>query len=230
MHYIFEGIQKAIQFIFTLDPKVFSAVWVSLRTSLVAVAFATLIGVPLGFVVATHTFRGRQPVITLLNSLMALPTVVVGLTVYAFLSRQGPLGPFGLLYTPTAMVVGQFILATPIIAALTLSAVQSTDPRVRDTAITLGASPWQTALTITVEAKYAIIAAIIAGFGRVIAEVGSAMMLGGNIRGYTRTMTTTIALETSKGEFGLGLALGIILLIVAFSVNILFQYLQKAKV
>jgi tungstate transport system permease protein len=230
MHYIFEGIQKAIQFIFTLDPKVFSAVWVSLRTSLVAVVFATLIGVPLGFIVATHTFRGRQPVITLLNSLMALPTVVVGLTVYAFLSRQGPLGPFGLLYTPTAMVVGQFILATPIIAALTLSAVQSTDPRVRDTAITLGASPWQTALTITVEAKYAIIAAIIAGFGRVIAEVGSAMMLGGNIRGYTRTMTTTIALETSKGEFGLGLALGIILLIVAFSVNILFQYLQKAKV
>lgn len=230
MQYIFEGIQKAFQFILALDPKVVTAVLVSLRTSLIAVLLATLVGAPVGFIIATHEFRGKGPLTTILQTLMALPTVVVGLTVYSFLSRQGPFGSLGLLYTPTAMVVGQFILATPIIAALTLSAVQGIDPRLRDTAMTLGASRLQTALTITAETRFAIMAAIIAGFGRVIAEVGSAMMLGGNIKGYTRTMTTAIALETSKGEFGLGIALGIILLIVAFSVNILFQTLQKAEV
>lgn len=230
MNYIFEGILKAFQFILALDPKVFTAVWVSLRTSLIAVTLATIAGVPIGFMVATYEFRGKGPLITVLQTLMALPTVVVGLTVYSFLSRQGPFGSLGLLYTPAAMVVGQFILATPIIAALTLSAVQGIDPRLRDTAMTLGASRLQTALTITAETRFAIMAAIIAGFGRIIAEVGSAMMLGGNIKGFTRTMTTAIALETSKGEFGLGIALGIILLIVAFSVNILFQTLQKAEV
>ena len=230
MEYILEGIVKAFELIFSLDTNVFSAVWVSLRTSFTAIFLASITGVPLGFIVATHDFRGKRPTVTLLNTLMALPTVVVGLTVFSFISRQGPFGPLGLLYTPTAMIIGQFILATPIVAALSISAVQSTDPRVRETAITLGASPLQTALTITSEAKFAITAAIIAGFGRVIAEVGSAMMLGGNIRGYTRTMTTTIALETSKGEFGLGIALGIILLLVAFTINILFQSLQKREV
>ncbi|UCE18940.1 MAG: ABC transporter permease [Gemmatimonadota bacterium] len=227
MQYLFEGIAKALSLISSLDPEVLSAVWVSLRTSVTAIAFASLIGVPIGFLVATHNFRGKRPVVLLLNTLMALPTVVVGLIVYSFLSRQGPLGPLGLLYTPSAMVVGQFILATPIVAALTLTAVQGIDPRVRQTAVTLGANRLQLAMTMTSEARFAITAAIIAGFGRIIAEVGSAMMLGGNIRGYTRTMTTTIALETSKGEFALGIALGVILLIVAFTVNILFQALQR---
>jgi tungstate transport system permease protein len=227
MQYLLEGIAKAFRLISSLDPDVLSAVWVSLRTSVIAIAFASLIGVPIGFAVATQNFRGKGPVVTLLNTLMALPTVVVGLIVYSFLSRQGPLGPLGLLYTPAAMIVGQFILATPIVAALTLTAVQGIDPRVRDTAVTLGASRLQLVLTMTAEARFAIMAAIIAGFGRIIAEVGSAMMLGGNIKGYTRTMTTTIALETSKGEFGLGIALGIILLTVAFTVNILFQTLQR---
>ena len=227
MQYLLEGIAKAFLLISSLDPEVFSAVWVSLRTSFIAIVLASLISVPIGFLVATQNFRGKRPIVTLLNTLMALPTVVVGLIVYSFLSRQGPLGPLGLLYTPTAMVLGQFILATPIVAALTLTAVQGIDPRVRETAITLGASRLQLALTMTTEARFAITAAIIAGFGRIIAEVGSAMMLGGNIRGYTRTMTTTIALETSKGEFGLGIALGIILLAVAFTINILFQTLQR---
>ncbi|MFQ6092265.1 MAG: ABC transporter permease [bacterium] len=230
MDYILDGVAKAIELVLSLNPEVFSAVWVSLRTSLTAIVLASLFGVPLGFVVATYDFRGKRPVVTLLNTLMALPTVVVGLTVYSFISRQGPLGSSGLLYTPAAMVIGQFILATPLVAALTLSAVQSVDPRVQDTAVTLGASRLQLALTIITEAKFAITAAIIAGFGRVIAEVGSAMMLGGNIKGYTRTMTTTIALKTSKGEFGLGIALGIILLIVAFTINILFHSLQRREV
>jgi len=183
--------------------------------------------VPLGFIIATRQFPGKRTVATILNTLMALPTVVVGLTVYAFISRRGPLGMFGLLYTQTAMVIGQIILATPIIAALTMSAIQGVDVKVRKTALTLGATATQAAWTVLSEAKFGLMAAIIAGFGRIIAEVGSAMMIGGNIKGSTRTITTAIALETSKGEFGLGIALGIILLIIAFGINILLHHFQK---
>jgi len=159
--------------------------------------------------------------------MLSLPTVVVGLFVFSFISRQGPLGFLGLLFTPTAMVIGQFILAIPIITALTISAVQGVDRRVRPTALTLGANRLQTSITVLTEVRFALMAAIIAGFGRIIGEVGSAIMLGGNIRNYTRTITTAIALETSKGEFGFAIALGIILMIVAFSVNILFRYFQQ---
>jgi tungstate transport system permease protein len=161
---------------------------------------------------------------------MAIPTVVIGLFVFSFISRQGPLGVLGLLFTPAAMVVGQFLLATPIVVALSYAAIQGIDPRVKMTALTLGARSHQVIITLLLEARFAIIAAVIAGFGRVIGEVGSAMMLGGNIRGYTRTISTAIALETSKGEFSLGLALGMILLTVALSVNIALRYLQhKSK-
>jgi len=198
-----------------------------LRVSCTAIIFAIIIGVPLGFIIATRQFPGKRTVATILNTLMALPTVVVGLTVYAFISRRGPLGMFGLLYTQTAMVIGQIILATPIIAALTMSAIQGVDVKVRKTALTLGATATQAAWTVLSEAKFGLMAAIIAGFGRIIAEVGSAMMIGGNIKGSTRTITTAIALETSKGEFGLGIALGIILLIIAFGINILLHHFQK---
>ncbi len=160
---------------------------------------------------------------------MALPTVVVGLLVYSLTSRQGPLGPLELLFTPKAMIIGQFILAAPIIVALTISATQAIDPRVKITAMTLGAGPLRTAVTVLSEARFALMAAVVAGFGRVIAEVGCALMVGGNIRGYTRTMTTAIALETAKGEFAFGLALGFILLAVAFFVNILFHWLQSRE-
>jgi tungstate transport system permease protein len=153
--------------------------------------------------------------------------VLIGLFVFSLISRQGPLGFLGLLFTPSAMIIGQFILAIPIIIALTISAVQGVDARVRPTALTLGANHFQTILTVLTEARFALMAAIIAGFGRVIGEVGSALMLGGNIRNYTRTITTAIALETSKGEFGFAIALGIILMVVAFSVNILFRYFQQ---
>jgi tungstate transport system permease protein len=151
---------------------------------------------------------------------MALPTVVVGLLVYILLSRSGAFGFLGILYTPTAIVVGQFILALPIITALTYAAASSVDARVRKTAESLGAGPSQAAWMVLKEARLGIVAAVIAGFGRVIAEVGSAVMVGGNIRGYTRTMTTTIALETSKGNFVLGITLGLILLVVALSINL----------
>ncbi|MBC8422685.1 ABC transporter permease [bacterium] len=201
--------------------EVFTIMGVSLRVSLLATALATLVSVPAGFALAVSSFRGKRVLVTIVTTLMALPTVVVGLLVYILLSRSGPLGFFGLLYTPTAMVVGQFILALPIITAFTYVAVSSVDKRVRKTAETLGAGPFQASWMVLTEGRLGIVAAIVAGFGRVITEVGSALMVGGNIRGYTRTMTTTITLETAKGNFELGLTLGLILLVVALSINMI---------
>ena len=176
--------------------------------------------------IALSELRGKRFIITVLNTMMALPTVVVGLLVYFFICRHGPFGKFGLLFTPQAIVIGGVILATPIISALTLTQVQSIDKRVRKTAFSLGTSEFGSNVALLKEGKFGILAAIICGFGRVIAEVGSAMMLGGNIKGYTRTMTTQIALGTAKGEFKLSLMLGIVLLFIAFSINALFNYFQ----
>ena len=229
MEYLWKGVTEAIRLIISLDGEVFRTVLLSLRISLAATLLASLIGVPLGFLISAHEFPFKRPIITVFNTLLSLPTVVVGLFLYSLLSRRGPLGLLGLLFTPTAMVIGQFILATPIIVALTISAIQSMDPRAKMTAMTLGAGAVQTALTVLSEARFALTAAVIAGFGRVIAEVGTAMMVGGNIKGYTRIMTTAIALETSKGEFAFALSLGIILLTVAFSINVLFHYLQAKR-
>jgi tungstate transport system permease protein len=201
--------------------EVFQIMGVSLRVSLGATALATLFSVPSGFLLAVSSFRGKHALVTIINTLLALPTVVVGLLVYMLLSHTGPLGPLGILYTPAARVVGEFILALPIITALTYAAVSGIDGRVRKTAESLGASPFQASWMVLKEGRLGIIAAIIAGFGRVIAEVGSAIMVGGNIRGYTRTMTTAITLETAKGNFTMGLTLGVILLVVALSVNLL---------
>jgi tungstate transport system permease protein len=232
MGYILEGFRQAFYLIFSFDREVFSAVFVSLRVSFTAIVFATVVGLPLGFWVAVKDFRGKRFVTTLLNTLMALPTVVVGLTVYSFISRRGPLGSLNLLFTPYAMVIGQFILATPIIAALTISAIHSIDENVSATALTLGASGGQAALMVVREARVGLLAAVITGFGRIIGEVGAAMMLGGNIRRVTRTISTAIALQTSMGEFERGIALGIILmtihlLIVALMINTLFPYFQR---
>jgi len=227
MDYLFEGLINALKLIFAFDYEVMNCTWVSLKISFVAIILASLIGVPLGFFIGANNFKGKKIVITLFNTLMALPTVVVGLFVFSFVSRQGPLGVLRLLFTPTAMIIGQFILATPIITALSISAIQGIDPRIRITLITLGARSYQVVFALMLEARFAIMAAVIAGFGRIIGEVGSAMMLGGNIRGYTRSITTAIALETSKGEFSLGLSLGIILLTVALSVNIMLRFLQQ---
>ena len=229
MNYVFDGFTSALKMLVTLDREILTIILVSLKVCTASTLFATLWGVPLGFGVANKDFWGKQAVITVLNTLTAMPTVVVGLLMYALISRQGPVGSLGLLYTPWAMVMGQTILIIPIIAALSLSAVQSVDKRVKKTALTLGANRWQIAWMIFSEGKYALLAAIITGFGRVFAEVGISMMVGGNIRGYTRNITTAIALETSKGEFALGLALGIVLLIVAFSINVLFHYFQQSS-
>ncbi len=209
--------------------EVFEIMGVSLRVSLCAVALATLVSVPAGFMLAVSSFRAKSALVTIVTTLMALPTVVVGLLVYILLSRSGPLGSLGLLYTPTAIVVGQFILALPIITAFTYAAVSSVDERVRKTAETLGASPFQASWMVLKEGRLGVIAAIVAGFGRVVAEVGSAIMVGGNIRGYTRTMTTAISLETAKGDFALGLTLGVILLVVALSINLAVHHFLGRK-
>ncbi len=229
LDFIIEGIRKAFQLIFTLDSEIFSIVLLSLKVSLTAVILASLLGVYLGFLMAVKDYWGKRFTVSLVNTLLALPTVVIGLIVYSLISRRGPLGIFGLLYTPSAMIIGQFILAVPIIIALTHSAVQGIDKRVRNTALTLGATEAQSAWTVIKEARYAVLAAVITGFGRVIAEVGAAMMLGGNIKGSTRVMTTAIALETAKGEFGFAIALGIILLFVSFGINILLHYFQDKR-
>jgi tungstate transport system permease protein len=229
MEYLWEGIKEAIRLIISLDNEVSRTVLLSLRISLTATLLASLVGIPLGFLISTREFFLKRPVITFFNTLLSLPTVVVGLFLYSLLSKRGPLGLLDLLFTPSAMMLGQFILATPIIVAFAISAIQALDPRIKWTAMTLGAGPVCTAVAVLSEARFALTSAVIAGFGRVIAEVGAAMMVGGNIKGYTRVMTTAIALETSKGEFAFALSLGFILIAVAFSVNILFHYFQGKR-
>ena len=213
--------------IVSLDPEIVQICFISIKVSLISTLLATCAGVPIGLMVGLNRFTGRRLVRTILNTLLALPTVVIGLFVYYLLSSQGVFGDFDLLYTQSAMVIGQFVLATPIIAALTVAAVEGIDPRVRLTALTLGANSRQVMTTIIAEKRYAIIAAIIAGFSRVFAEFGISMILGGNIKGVTRNITTAIAFETGKGEFELAIALGIVLLIIAFGVNLLLQLIQK---
>jgi tungstate transport system permease protein len=227
LSYLIDGFREALRLILHCDPEVLGISLVSIKIATASTLIASAVGVPLGFSIASSEFRGKGLVITVFNTLLALPTVVVGLMVYSLLSRQGPLGSLNLLFTPLAMIIGQFVLALPIITALSISAVQHVDARARDTALTLGASKRQAARVVLSEGRFALFAAIIAGFGRVFAEVGVSMMLGGNIRFYTRNIPTAIALETGRGEFALAIALGLILLAVAFGINILFQCLQR---
>ena len=229
MDYILTGLKEAFRLLFTLDRGTYTIIFLSLRISGTAVFLASCLGIPLGALVGLHRFPGKGVITTILNTCFALPTVVVGLFVYLFLSHRGPLGMLGLLYTPSAMITAQTILATPIIGALSLVAVKGVDPAITKSAITLGATRIQTTLTILKEARVAILAALIAGFGRVITEIGAAMIVGGNIKGTTRVMSTAIALETGKGNFELALALGIILLATAFLINAGLYSLQRVR-
>jgi len=215
-----EAIAAAVRLLSAWDPQVVSAAAVSLRVSLLATLLATLLGVPVGFWVAARDFHGRRVVALALKTLTAFPTVVVGLLTYTLLSRRGPFGALGLLYTQTAMVIGETILVAPLMAALTMAIVGGADPRIEETALTLGASRLGAALTVLAEMRRGIFAAVVTGFGRLVSELGVALMVGGNILESTRTMTTAIALETSKGEFALGFALGLILLALALVVNV----------
>ncbi len=227
MGYLADSLISAVELIFRFDQELRLTVWTSLYTSSCAIVIASVIGIPAGLSLGVNRFRGRRFMITLLNTLMALPTVVVGLLLFGLFSRQGPAGSLGLLFTPLAMIAGQTVLATPIVANYVLAAVSGADRRIMDTVLTLGANRFQASLQLLKEIRFGVMAAVIAGFGRVISEVGVAMMLGGNIRGSTRTMTTSIALETSKGEFAFGLSLGIILLSVALFVNLFLNLLQQ---
>jgi len=224
---IADGLREAFQMILHLDPEFSGIVLVSILVSFTSTCLATAAGVPFGILLGRKRFPGRQAIVTVVNTFMSLPTVVVGLVGYSLLSRRGPLGAQGLLFTRSAMVLGQFVLAFPIIAGLTVAAVKGLDKRIDRTAVSLGADSRQGFFLFLHEARLGILAAVVAGFGRVFAEVGVSMMLGGNIRGYTRNIPTAIALETSKGDFSLGIALGLVLLFVALGVNILFTFFRR---
>ena len=226
MELLTDSLKSAILLLLSFDPELFEIVGVSLNVSFFSTLFASVIGVPAGFLVAFNTFRGKRFVMTCLNTLLALPTVVIGLVVYSVISRRGIFGPLELLYTQKAIIIGQIILITPLIATLTLAAISRIDHRYRNTALTLGATNVQMAGVILKEARFGIMAALIAAFGRVIAEVGISMMLGGNAKGFTRTMTTAMALEYDKGEFVLAVALGIVLMSCAFFINMIFHLFQ----
>ncbi|MBL7180694.1 MAG: ABC transporter permease [Desulfobacterales bacterium] len=226
MDFFIDSFLSALLLLWSFDPELYFIIYVSLKVSFSSTVISGLFGIPAAFLVAMSEFKGKRAVITVLNTLMSLPTVVIGLFVYAFISRKGFLGMLDLLYTQTAMVIGQVILIFPIVTSLAIAAISRIDDRYKKTALTLGATPFQSAGVIFREARFGIIAAVIASFGRVIAEVGISMMLGGNAKGFTRTMTTAMALEYDKGEFVLGVALGIVLLMISFSVNIFFNRLQ----
>lgn len=223
-----ESLAHALDLLVGADRELLTIVMTSLATSGAAVALAAVLAIPAGLFTGLCSFPGKTALRHLLNALMALPTVVVGLVLYGLLSRQGVLGHLDLLFTPTAMVVGQTVLVVPLLWNLVLTAVQGADPRIALTCRTLGAGRWQQAKILLHECRFAVVAAVILAFGRAIGEVGVAMMLGGNIADRTRTMTTAIALETSKGEFALGLALGLVLILVALLTNLLLGLLQRA--
>ena len=226
MDFLIDSFTSAMLLVFSMDAEMISIVAVSLKVSCASTIFAGLIGVPLGFVVAFGNFLGKRMLITVLNTLLALPTVVIGLFVYAFISRRGILGFLDLLYTQGAIVIGQTLLIIPVIMAFTIAAISRIDERYRKTAMTLGANRRQTAWVVFREARFGIAAAVIAAYGRVISEIGISMMLGGNIKGFTRTMTTAMALEYDKGAFTLAVALGIVLLGLSFGMNLLFHFFQ----
>jgi tungstate transport system permease protein len=223
---LLEGVFKAFSLILTLDPNLIRIVLLSLQVSLLAVVFATLAGVPLGAYLGLKPPERTRFVSKLLYTLMGLPPVVAGLVIYLLISRMGPLGVLGLLYTPTAMIMAQFALAVPIIAALTMIGIRSRGKEVQETARTLGADRILIAWTVVRESRFAIFGAVVTGLGRVIAEVGAVMIVGGNIEGHTRVMTTAIVLETGKGNFELALGLGLILLLISFAINSLLYYFQ----
>ncbi|HYE36953.1 ABC transporter permease [Methylocaldum sp.] len=228
MDYFADSFLAALRLIFQFDPKVYQIVWISLRISLTATVCAALLAVPAGVWSASTEFTGKRLLRQSLNSLMAMPTVMIGLIFYGLFSRRGPLGDFGLLYTPAAVIIGEAVLVFPLVMNLAMTAVESADPRLLPTLRSLGASRVQQFGLVLSETRLSLLVAVAAGFGRAIGEVGTAMMLGGNIQGLTRTMTTAIALETNKGEFELGLALGMMLLLVAFSVNWLLRPVERS--
>jgi len=223
---LLEATGAAFRLLFGGDPELWGIVLISIKVAVFGLLLAVIPGIALGYVLAMKRFPGRRVLVVTMQSLLAFPTVVVGLVLYMLLSRHGPAGSFALLFTQDAMILGQAILAFPILVAYTISAVQGADPRVHETAVCLGAGRLRAALTTLNETRFAVMAGVINGFGRAISEVGCALMIGGNIAGVTRNITTAIALETSKGEFAQGIALGMVLVVLALGVNIALAVMQ----
>ncbi len=224
---LWNGLIKAVELIVTLDPEVIEIAGRSLGISVTSAILASLICVPLASLIHFHQFRGKRFLISLIQTFYSVPTVAIGLFVFVFISRAGPLGWLGLLFSPAAIVIGQMLLVTPILLGLTISALRGVDRSIIDTARSLGASGFQAAIVILREARFAVMAAVIMGFGRAISEVGISLMVGGNIRGFTRVITTAISLETSKGDLELSIALGIILISIALIINIILNRVQQ---
>jgi len=229
MDIIIEGIKQALILLFTLDPEVIGITWLSLKVSGIATFISLLIGVSVGTLVALTQFPGRRIVVSLINTGMGLPPVVVGLFVTIFLWRNGPLGFLEILYTPTAIIIAQAVIATPIVMGISLAAMQQLPANLRLQILALGATRLQMVWILVKEARLPLLAAIMAGFGGVISEVGASIMVGGNIKGYTRVLTTATVMETSKGNFDNAMALGIILLLLAFFINAILTHVQQRE-
>jgi len=224
---LWHGLIKAIELIVTLDPEVIQIAGLSLRIAITSSLLASVVCLPVASLIYFNRFCGKRFFISLIQTFYSVPTVAIGLFVFVFISRAGPLGWLGLLFSPTAIVIGQMLLVTPILLGLTISALSGVDRALIDTARSLGASRFQTALVTLREARFAVMAAAIMAFGRAISEVGISLMVGGNIRGFTRVITTAISLETSKGDLELSIALGIILISIALIVNIILNRVQQ---
>ncbi len=229
MELIWQGIVQAVRLILSGDPQVLQITWLSIKVSAVATFLSLIAGIPAGVALALTRFPGRGLLVSLVNTGMGLPPVVVGLFVSIFLWRSGPLGFLELLYTPTAIVVAQFIIAAPIVTGLTIAAIQQLNPKLRLQLLGIGASRSQLLWLLMREARLPLLAAIMAGFGGVISEVGASMMVGGNLLGQTRVLTTATVLETSKGNFDIAIALSVILLLLVFAVNYFLTWIQQRK-
>ncbi|MDF2947926.1 MAG: tupB [Bacillales bacterium] len=226
---ILEGVAEAFRMLITFDPEIYKITWLTLKISGTATFISLCIGVPLGVALAWIKFPGRRIFISIVNTAMGFPPVVVGLWVFIFLSRNGPLGFLNLLYTPSAIIIAQAIIASPIIIGLTSAAVMQVDDKMRLQIKALGATKIQMLFLVLREARYSIIAAVIAGFGAVISEIGASMMVGGNIKGYTRVLTTATVMEVSKGNTEVAIGITIILLLLAYSVTLFLTLLQQRE-
>jgi len=227
MSFLLDGFFQAIKLLSGGNAETYSAILVTVKVSTYSMTCSLLIGIPLGFCLGYFDFRVKKPFRTVIDTLMALPTVFIGLLVYAFLTSRGPLGDFGLLFTLPGIAIGQTILAFPIIIGLTATAVENMDDKLRITILSMGANRKQLFLSSLWEARHGIMAGGIVAYGRVMTEVGISMMVGGNIKWHTRTITTAIALETNKGQFAMGIALGLVLLTIAFCVNLSVSLLRR---
>jgi tungstate transport system permease protein len=229
MDLIFEGIKKAFFLLITFDPEVIGITFLSLEVSGIATLISLLIGISTGVMVALSRFPGKRIVVSLINTGMGLPPVVVGLFVTIFLWRNGPFGILGILYTPTAMIIAQAIIATPIVMGITLAAIQQLPQKLRLQILALGATRFQMVWILIKEARLPLLAAVMAGFGGVISEVGASIMVGGNIKDYSRVLTTATVMETSRGNFDIAIALSIILLLLAYFINLVLTQIQQRE-